>query len=54
MPAPDEAGEDAEWIDEYPLTVREFDRAMAPWLTVKDRRRFWRALNDAEMLIFRA
>jgi len=45
--------DDVDWIEEDPMPVRDFDLALAPWLTRKDRRRFWRALNDAGLIVFR-
>lgn len=45
---------DEDIIDELPMTVREFDLALAPYLTRTDRRRFWRGLGDADLIVFRA
>ena len=38
--------------DDEPLTVREIDNALAPYLTRADRRRFIRAFKDAELIAF--
>ena len=48
------ADDDDDVIDEEPMTVREFDRALAPYLTRTERRRFWRALGDADLIVFNA
>jgi hypothetical protein len=48
MPAdPDLIGE-----DEEPLTMRALDLALAPYLTRSDRRRFFRALASARLIVF--
>jgi hypothetical protein len=49
-PRGDDAYDDV--IEEFPMTPHEFDQALAPWLTRKDRRRFWRAVNDADLIVF--
>ncbi|MEO7688198.1 MAG: hypothetical protein ABIS51_02855 [Sphingomonas sp.] len=56
LPSTGEAdrADDDDIIDELPMTVREFDLALAPYLTRTDRRRFWRGLGDAELIVFRS
>lgn len=41
-------------ILEPPLTVREFDQALAGCLSRTQRREFWRALGRADLIVFRA
>lgn len=48
------ADADDDIIDEEPMGVREFERRLAPYLTRSDRRRFWHALVDAELIVFNA
>ncbi len=47
----------SEWeeIDESepPLTVREFEQALSGILTRSDRRRLWKALVAAGLIVFR-
>lgn len=42
-----------EYIDEDPLTVREFEKALSGIMSRTDRRRLWRALEDAGLIVFK-
>lgn len=53
LPAkPDE--EPGDFIDEDPMEKAEFHEALYHYLPRSDRRRLWKALVDAELIVFRA
>ena len=50
----EDSEEDIDWIEEEPMTHPEFDRAFVGILSRTDRRRFWRAIREAGLVVFRA
>jgi hypothetical protein len=46
--------EDAEFIDEDPMTPREIERALSGHLSRRERREAIKALKEAGLIVFRA
>jgi hypothetical protein len=46
--------EQAEYIDEDPMTPREIERALSGHMSRRERRDLIRALRDAKLIVFRA